>query len=149
MLISEEINTKIREAMKARDKVRLGTLKMLSSELHNAVIDKGETLTSEEEMQIVKKEAKKRRDAIEAYKKAGNKEKSKLESDELQILQDFLPEELSDSELEKIVSEVISESGALTMQDMGKVMALSMDKAAGRADGKKVSGIVKSRLSAA
>lgn len=148
MLIAEDIKTQIRDAMKARDKVRLSTLKMLSSEIHNAEIDKGDTLTSEEEMEIVKKEAKKRRDAIDAYKKAKNKEKSEQESDELEILKDFLPEELSDDELEKIVTEAIAETEALTMQDMGKVMALSMDKAAGRADGKKVSSLVKAKLNA-
>ena len=148
MLIAEEINSKIKEAMKAREAVRLSTLKMLSSELHNAKINKMDALTSEEELDVVKKEAKKRRDAIEAYEKAGRKESAQQEKEELDVLKEFLPEEMSDSELEEIVALAISESEASTMQDMGKVMAIAMDKVAGRADGSKISSIVRKKLNA-
>lgn len=147
MLINQEINTKIKEAMKARDKVRLSTLKMLSSALHNAEIDKGDELTSEEELSIVRKEAKKRGDAAESYKQAGRGELAKNEQAELDVLQDFLPAELSDDELEKIVKEAISNANAESVSDMGSVMALAMDKMAGRADGKRVSELVKQELS--
>lgn len=147
-MITDDLPEQIKQAMKSRDSVRLSTLKMLSSEIHNAEIDKGDTLTSEEEMAVVKKEAKKRKDAIEAFDKAGNREKSAQESAELDVLQDFLPEELSAEELEKIVEESIKESGASQMSDMGKVMALAMDKASGRADGKRVSELVKQKLNA-
>lgn len=148
MLIAEEINSKIKEAMKAREAVRLSTLKMLSSELHNAKINKMDSLTSEEELDVVKKEAKKRRDAIEAYEKAGRKESAQQEKEELDVLKEFLPEEMSESELTEIVLLAIKESEASSMQDMGKVMALAMDKVAGRADGSKVSSIVRKSLNA-
>lgn len=148
MLITSDLNEKIKEAMKARDQVRISTLKMLSNSLHNAKIDKMADLTSEEEMDVVKKEAKKRKDSIEAYKSAGRDELAENESKELDVLKEFLPEELSQEELEKIVSEAISEAGAESIRDMGKVMALAMDKAAGRADGSAISSIVKAKLNA-
>jgi len=132
--------------MKNGDKTRTSTLKLLASELHNSRINKGADLSSEEELIIVKKEAKKRRDAIQTFTKLNKKEAAKQEESELQVLQDFLPEELSDSEIEEFVEEAIGESSASSMADMGKVMALSMQKAAGRADGARVSKIVKKKL---
>jgi uncharacterized protein YqeY len=149
----EKIKKQITEAMKARDEIRVETLKMLSAALTNAEIaKKREKLTEEEELAVVKSEAKKRKDAIEMYKKLqGSKnpkiqERIKKENMELRILQEFLPEQMSDEELLKIVEEVISETGAKSMTDMGQVMGAVMKKTQGKADGGRVSDLVKSKL---
>lgn len=147
-MISDTIRDQITKAMKDRDEVRVSTLKLLSAALTNAEIDKKrEKLTEEEELDIVRYEAKKRKDAIEAYEKARYKEKVKREKEELEILQDYLPKELSDEKLEIIVTDSIEQSSAETMQDFGKVMGLAMGKTKGRADGNRVSAIVKKKLS--
>lgn len=134
--------------MKARDKERLSALKMLSSEIHNAEINKGKELSESEEFTIVKKEIKKRRDAIEAYAQAGRDELVKREEAELKVLEEFMPEQLSEEEIEKVVSQTISDLGAGGMSDMGKVIGAVMSKIGERADGATVSGLVKQKLSA-
>src|SRR5579859_3339903 len=117
-MISDNLNKLIVDAMKARDEVRTSTLKLLSNEIHNYQIDHP-NMTEEEELVIVKKEAKRRRDAIEAYTKANALERAEHESEELKVLQEFLPQEVSDSDLEKFVDEAISETGATDIKQMG------------------------------
>ena len=147
-MITDTIKKQIVEAMKAKDDVRVATLKLLASELHNGLIEKKrEALTADEEIAVVKKEAKKRKDAIDAYNKAGAKERAEKEAKELKILQAYLPEEMGDEELEKIVDEAIKQTGASSMADMGKVMGVAMGKTKGQADGNRVSAIVKEKLS--
>ena len=146
-MISDTITQKIGEAMKAKDEIRLSTLRMLSSALNYEKIDKQHTLSEEEELEVVRREAKKRRDAIEAYKKAGANERAEKEEKELAILQDYLPEQMPDSELEKKVKEAISQTGASSMADIGKVMGVVMAKVKGRAEGGKVSELVRKNLS--
>lgn len=146
-MITGAINKQIIEAMKVKDEIRLSTLKLLSSALHNAEIKKREELSKEEELEIVEREAKKRKDAIEIYKKAGVNERAEKERKELKILQEYLPEELSDEKLKKIVDEVISSTGATNIEDIGKVIGAVLEKYKGRADGKKVSEMVRSKLS--
>ncbi|MGB6838962.1 MAG: GatB/YqeY domain-containing protein [Microgenomates group bacterium] len=146
-MITDNIKKQIIEAMKAKDEIRLSTLKLLSSALHNAEIDKRGDLTEEEELEVVRREAKKRKDAIEAYEKAGATERAEREKKELVILQKYLPQELSDEEIEKIVDEAISATGAENIKDMGKVIGFVMGKAKGKADGKKVSELVRLKLS--
>jgi hypothetical protein len=146
-MITDKIKKQIIEAMKAKDEIRLSTFKLLSSALYNAQIKKREELSEEEELEIVKQEAKKRKDAIEVYEKAGATERAEKEKKELKILQEYLPEELSDEELKKIVDEVVSSMGATNMQDMGKAIGAVLGKCKGQADGKKVSEMVRSKLS--
>lgn len=147
-MISDIISKQITKAMKERDEVRVSTLKLLSSALTNAEIDKKrKKLTKEEELEIVRYEAKKRKDAIEIFEKVGQRDKVEREKEELEILQEYLPKELDDSELEKIVADSIEQSGASTMADFGKVMGIAMGKTEGRSDGNKVSAIVKKKLS--
>lgn len=146
-MITETIKKQIIEAMKAKDELRLSTLKLLSSSLHNAEIDKRRVLNEEEELEVVAKEAKKRKDAIEAYEKAGQKERADKEKKELEILSQFLPEEISDDELGKIIDETVKELGVSNMQDMGRAIGAVMAKVKGRADGKKVSDVVRAKLS--
>ena len=146
-MITEVIKKQIVDAMKAKDELRLSTLKLLSSGLHNAEIDKRGELTEEEELVVVQREAKKRKDAIEAYKKVGQKERADREKKELEILSKFLPEEISKEELEKTIDETIKELGASSMQEMGRVIGAVMAKVKGRADGKTVSEMIKTKLS--
>lgn len=146
-MITDDIKKQIVEAMKAKDEIRLSTLKLLSSALHNAEIDKRGDLTEEEELEVVRSEAKKRKDAIGAYEKAGATGRAEKEKEELVILQEYLPQELSDEEIEKIVDETISATDAENIKDMGKVIGFVMGKAKGRADGKKVSELVRLKLS--
>ena len=146
-MISNTIQKEIIGAMKAKDAVRVTTLKLLSAALHNAKIDKKrEDLTTEEELVVVKKEVKKRQDAVEIYQKAKEKKRIEQEIKELEILQEFLPKQMSDKELAKLVEGAISEVSASSISDMGRVIGAVMAKAKGRADGKKVSEMAKGKL---
>ncbi len=146
-MIADTINQKIQGAMKAHDEIRLSTLRLLSSAFNYEFIAKQHRLSEEEELEVVRHEAKKRKEAIEAYEKAGATDRAEKEKKELIILQEFLPPEMSDEELTKLVDEAISETKATTMADMGKVIGAVMAKAKGNADGKKVSDLVRSKLS--
>lgn len=146
-MIADTITQKISEAMKARDEIRLSTLRLLSSALNYEFIAKQHKLSEEEELVVVAKEAKKRKDAIEAYEKAGAKDRAEKEQKELLILEEYLPEQMSDAELIGLVDEAISETGAKAITDMGRVMAAVMSKVQGRADGGRVSTQVKEKLS--
>ena len=145
-MIADTIQNQIKEALKTNAQIRLSTLRMLSTELHNAEIAKIGTLTKEEELVVVRKEVKKRKDAIEAYEAGGRPEKAEIERQEMVILQEFLPKELAHEELEKVVEEAINESGAKEIADMGKVIGLVMKKTQGRAEGGTVSALVRSKL---
>lgn len=145
-MISDTITQKIGEAMKARDEIRLSTLRLLSSALNYEHIAKQHDLTEEEELAVVRREAKKRKDAIEAYEKAGAKDRAEREKKELTILEEYLPAQISDDDLVKIVDEVVDQLKPQGMQEMGKVIGAVMAKAKGQADGGRVAEIVKSKL---
>jgi len=151
-MINPKIQSMIGEALKKGDEVRLSTLRVLGSAFNYERIAKQHELSDDEELEVIKKEAKKRRDAIEAYgkvtgeAKARAHEKEEREKAELKILQEFLPKGLSEEELAKLVDEAISQTKASSMSDMGKVIGMVMGKTAGRADGGRVSQLVKKRL---
>ena len=145
-MITDSINQKIAEALKAHDEIRLSTLRLLSSAFNYEFIAKQHKLSEEEELAVVRKEAKKRKEAIEAYQKAGAQDRAEREQKELEILEEYLPAGLSDAEVEKIVAEAIAETGATTIADMGKVMGAAVGKAGGRAEGGKISEIVRAKL---
>jgi uncharacterized protein YqeY len=145
-MIGDTITKQISEALKARDSVRLSTLRMLSSALSYARIDKQADLTEEDEIDVVKREARKRKDAIEAYEKAGAKDKADREKEELEILKEFLPEQMEDSELQNLIDEAIKTTNASSVKEMGKVIGVVMSKAGGKADGKRVAEMVKKKL---
>ena len=145
-MIVENINNQIAQALKAHDAIRLSTLRMLSSSFNYERINKQHDLSEEEELEVVRREAKKRRDSIDAYKAANRQDLVDKETAELAILEEYLPAQMGDEELEKIVNESISETGATTIADMGKVMNLAMQKSGGRADGSRVSAIVRQKL---
>lgn len=153
-MITDTINQQIAEAMKARDEIRLSTLRLLSSALNYEFIAKQHQLTEEEELEVVRREAKKRKDAIIAYEQAGAKDRAEKEKAELEILQAFLPPEMSDEELEKIVDAAIKEAdlpAEATPQalqaGMGRVIGAVMGKVKGMAEGAKVAELVKAKLS--
>jgi uncharacterized protein len=151
-----EIKKQLMQALKAKDESRLTVFRMLSSALDYEKIAKQRDLSAEEELQVVKREAKKREDAIEAYKKAqesligAEKQKAtdrlKKETGELSILKEFLPEEISEQQIEIVIEEAIAETNAKSIADMGKVMKTVMEKTKGAADGRKVSEIVRAKL---
>jgi uncharacterized protein len=147
-MLADNITKMIGEALKAHDEVRLMTLRMLSSALNYGFIEKQHKLNEEEEMVVIKKEAKMRKDAIEAYEKAGATDRADKEKAELKILQEFLPVEMSDEELSQLVDESVNQTGAKVLADMGKVIGIVMAKAKGKADGSKVAQMVKSKLAA-
>jgi uncharacterized protein YqeY len=119
---------------------------MLSSALNYEKIAKLHELGDEEEVNVVRSEAKKRKDAIEAYEKAGAKDRAEKESSELKILQEFMPAEMGDEELKKIVLETITEMGAKDKSEMGKVIGAVRAKTKGNADGKKIADLVLQNL---
>src|SRR5262245_45526017 len=135
-------------ALKAGDKVRLGTLRLLSAAIKNREVEVGHDLSDDEVREIVVKEAKKRRESIEAYGDAGRTDLVEQESAELKILEPWLPAQLSDGELAKLVDEAIASTGASGPGDMGKVMGAVMKQAKGKADGKIIQAKVKEKLGA-
>ncbi len=148
MGLAERIQSEIKEAMKGRETDRLGTLRMLKSAIGYVQIElKKDALSDEEIISVIQKEAKKRRDSIEQFEKGDRPDLAAQEKLELGFLQDFLPKPLSAEELEQLVKDCITETGATSKKEMGLVMKAASARAAGRADGKTLSGIVGRRLS--
>ncbi len=146
-LLEEEL----KQALKNKEELKVMTLRMLSSALHNAEKEKkyrtGEQGLSPEEIEsIVASEAKKRRESIDAFEKGGRQELAAKEKAELDILLPFLPPQLSEQEIEELVKEAIQSTGAATQKDLGKVMGYLAPKVKGRADGALVSKKVKDLL---
>ena len=145
-MIAQNLQKMIGEAIKAHDSVRLSTLRMLSSAFNYEKIEKQHDLTEEEELAVIRKQAKQRRDSIEAYKKAGSPERAEGEEAEFKILQEFLPPEMDSSEIEKIVTDAIAQTGASSMADMGKVIGVVKSKVGDSVEGGKIAELVKSKL---
>ncbi len=141
-----DIKSDLQEAMKDRDNDKVATLRMLVSSLNNAEIDKGRELNDDEVVEVLSKEAKQRRESIEAYRDGGREELAEQEEAELELIQQYLPEPFSDEEVEAFVEDVIEETGAETMQDMGRVMGRVMPELKGRYDGSKAREIVEDKL---
>ena len=146
MSLQQRVNDELKSSMLARQAVRTGTLRMLKSALGYAQIEKKtETLSDADVMAMIQREAKKRRDSIDEFEKAGRTEMAANEKAELEVLTEYLPKALSAEELESLIREVITEVGATSKKDMGAVMKVAQSKVDGRADGKSVSAFV-SRL---
>lgn len=146
-MLQERISDELKEAMRAKDKVRLRTLRALRTALREKEIEEGGDLTEEQELQIVQKQAKQRREAIEQYEKGNREDLVAKEQEELAVLQDYLPRQLTDEEVEEVVAEIIDDTGASSMADMGNVMGRAMSQLRGRADGRRVQQIVQRELS--
>lgn len=149
MSLQQDITEGWKAAMRSGDSLRKDTLAMLRAAIKNAEIDARAQVGSLDDdgvMKVIEREAKKRRDAIDEYTKAGRPDRAESEQAELTLLQEFLPEQLSEAELEGLVQEAIAESGATSAKDMGNVMKALMPKVGGRADGKAASAAVKKLL---
>ena len=145
--LSTRINDDVKVAMKAKDKPRLGVLRLITAAIKQREVDEQITLNDEQVLAVLEKMIKQRKDSITQYEKAGRDELAQQEAFEIGIIQDYMPEQLSDDEIDALISEAISSSGAESMKDMGKVMGLLKPKLAGRADMGTVSGKIKAKLS--
>jgi uncharacterized protein YqeY len=143
----EKLQADLKQALKTHDEVKVSTLRILIAELKNAEIAKGQSLSEQEVISVLQKEAKKRKEAAAGFRQGDREEAALVEEKELGFIENYLPQQISDEELTKLVEEAIKEVGATSMQDMGKVIGKVMGQVAGRADGSRVSGMVKERLS--
>jgi hypothetical protein len=145
--IKQLIEEAVKSSMKARNKDRTTTLRMAISELKKEEIDKRIEISDEESLKILQRMIKQRKESMSQFIEAGREELADKESSEILILQDFLPEQLDESQITVLVSEAISDTGAKDAQDMGKVMGFLKSKIKGNADMGIVSRIVKENLS--
>ncbi len=151
MSLKDKIGEDIKTAMKAKDKIRLQTVRGIKKAILDKEVEvrpKGQdSLTPEQEIELLSQQAKQRRDSIEQFTDAGRDDLAAKESQELTIIETYLPKQVSDSELEAIIDAIIIDSGATSLKDLGKVMGPAMQKLKGKADGKKIQALVKSKLS--
>jgi uncharacterized protein YqeY len=145
--ITERIQADATTAAKARDRDRLAALRLLLDALNKEAKEARGELDEQREVAVLKRERKRRAEAAEAYRKGGRDEPAAAEEAEAEMISQYLPAEISDDELEGLVADALSETGAASQKEMGKVMSAVMAKAGGRADGKRVSELVRSKLS--
>lgn len=136
----------VKEAMKARDQLRLDTLRLTLAALRSSEKDLGRPLTEMEELQVLQRERKRRIEAATAYREGGRDESAEREEAELAILESYMPSPLTEAEIESIVDHVIAETKSTSLRDLGRVMADVMPQVAGRADGSAVSQLVREKL---
>ena len=148
MTLKEKVDQEMIRALKTKDKTRLSALRMLKSGLHNREIDLKRDLGEAEFLQLVASMVKQRKDSIEQFEKGGRTDLVEKEKAELKVIEEFLPSQLSEADLDAAITEAIREVGATGIRDMGKVMKVLMPKVTGRADGKVVGDKVKARLPA-
>lgn len=150
MVIVMSITVRLREdlkaAMKSKDKVRKSVIRLALAGLKNAELEKGSSLSDTEEIEVMARQAKMRRDSIEEYEKVGRFDAADAERAEMDIIMGYLPRQVSEDEIRRIISEAIAETGAAEPRDIGKVMGIVMPKLKGRADGKLVNGIAREML---
>ncbi|MCQ3828663.1 GatB/YqeY domain-containing protein [Microbulbifer elongatus] len=141
--LKETLTAATKDAMKNRDKARLATLRLINAEIKRVEVDERIELDDARILALLDKMTKQRRDSIAQYEKAGRPELAEVEQQEIDVIQDFLPEQLSEAEIQEIVAAAVKETGASSMADMGKVMALVKPQVQGRADMGAVSKLVK------
>ena len=146
MSLIGEIEAEITDAIKGREQLRADTLRMTLASLRAAQKELGRPLKEDEELQVLQRERKQRAEAAEAFRSAGREEQAATEEEELEIIEEFMPEPLGEDELEQIVDDAIAETGATSLRDLGRVMADVMPQVAGRADGSAVSQLVREKL---
>lgn len=150
MSLKDEITAAIKAAMKSQDKRRLETVRSIKKgllEKEVSVRPCGQTvLTEVQETEVLVQQAKQRRESIEQYHQAGREDLAAQETQELRIIEEYLPQQLSDAEIEQQIDQIIAQVGATSLKDLGKVMGPAMEQLKGKADGKKVQALVKARL---
>ncbi|ARU62023.1 aspartyl-tRNA amidotransferase [Tumebacillus avium] len=146
MSLTERLTNEMKQAMKDKDKVRLSVIRMVRTAIKNAEIDSKTTLSDDDVIAVLNRELKQRRDSLQAFESAGRQDLIDDVNQEIAVLMDYLPAQLSEDEVRAIVKEVIAETGAAGKKDMGKLMSALMPKVKGRADGKLVNQVVQAEL---
>jgi uncharacterized protein YqeY len=147
MSIADRIKDDMKVAMRERDKDRLTTIRLIMAAMKQQEVDTRKELTEADVLAILDKMVKQRKDSIEQYNKAGRDELAAKEQAEIEVIQVYLPQQLTEEEILELVADAISTTGAESMRDMGKVMGILKPKLQGRADMGQVSGLIKSKLS--
>jgi len=146
MSIKATINDAMKDAMRARAKERLGAIRLIQAEFKRIEVDERIEIDDARALAVLDKMVKQRRDSVKQYEDAGRQELADVELAEIDVIQEFLPKQLSDEEIAQLIDDAIAQTGASGMQDMGKLMGLLKPQLQGRADMGKVSGLVKSKL---
>jgi uncharacterized protein len=146
MTLIADIERELKDARLARDDARRDALSLLLNALRGAEKELQRALSDDESLQVLQRERKKRVEAMEAYDAAGREEQADREEFELDVIEEFMPDPLSEEELEEIVDDVIAEVGATSLRDLGRVMADVMPQVSGRTDGSTVSQLVREKL---
>lgn len=150
-MLKDKLSGDLKDAMRARDEVRLRTIRSLRAALMEKEIELRQggaaTLTDEQEVGVIQKQAKQRRDSIQQYEQADRADLKQKEEEELAIIEEYLPRQLGEDEVRKIIHEVIAATGAASPRDMGKVMGAAMERVRGLADGRRVQQIATELLS--
>ena len=147
MPLVDKIQKDMHKAMKGKEKERINALRNIIGKLKYRYIDKGDKLTEQEEIKVIQSLAKQRRESIELYKQGGRNDLVETETKELSIIEEYLPQAMSEEEVRQLVRKTVKETGAESMSDLGKVMPLVMKKGAGKVDGKIAQEILKELLS--
>jgi uncharacterized protein YqeY len=147
MDIREQVGAAMVKAAKDKDKETLSTLRMIKSALHNREIDLKDQFGETEILQVLSSMIKQRKDSVEQFKQGGRPELAEKEAKEIEVIQGFMPKQLSSEEIDALIGQAIEETGATGIRDMGKVMKILMPRVMGKADGKAVGEAVKARLS--
>lgn len=149
MSLLKKIDDDLKAAMKASEKMKLSVLRMIKSSAKNKQIEKGRELTDDEVIAVLSAMVKQRRESVEQFAKAGRTDLAGNEEQEIEVLQSYMPRQLGNDEIDRIINEAILESSAKNLQDMGKIMRIVMSKVTGVADGKYVNQRVKELLGSA
>ena len=147
MSLQEQISAALKDAMRARDEVKMATLRLVLTAIKNREKEARSLLEDQEVISVITSQIKQRRESIEQYRKAGREDLAQTEENELQILLGYMPEQVSEEEISNTLDEIIAEVGAVSMKDMGKVMKAAMAKLAGKAEGGAINAMVKAKLS--
>ena len=147
MNIQDEISSALKDAMRQRDEAKLASLRSVLTAIKNKEKEVRRTLEDPEVISLISTQIKQRKESIDQYRKAGREDLAGIEESEMHILQAYMPEALSTEEMSQALDEVISEVGAVSIKDMGKVMKAAMAKLAGRADGRVINEMVREKLS--
>ena len=145
--LKEKLQQDLKDAMKAKDNVTRDTIRFLMSSLKQIEVDERKELSDEDIVKIIQRSIKQREDSMKQYKDAGRDDLYEQELVGVQILKKYLPKQLDDNELKAVILNIIKQTSASSMKDMGKVMGLAIKQTAGRADGKRINNIVKELLS--
>ncbi len=145
--LKDRINDDVKTAMRSKDKPRLGVLRLITAAIKQIEVDKQTSLDDDAVIAVLEKMLKQRKDSISQFEKAGRDELVAQEAFEIGIIQDYMPEQLSEDEITRLIDDAISATGAASMKDMGKVMGMLKPRLAGKADMGQVSQIIKKRLS--